>query len=98
MEIWNQLLQGFVTAGTPVNLLWAFVGCALGTAVGVLHLQTALLHWISSADPDTNRSAGLHSWTVVLPKQCHRGLLEFACCRSDLFKSIFSLRLRKKQH
>ncbi|MDP3616384.1 MAG: tripartite tricarboxylate transporter permease, partial [Rhodoferax sp.] len=36
MEIWNQLLQGFITAGTPVNLLWAFVGCALGTAVGVL--------------------------------------------------------------
>jgi putative tricarboxylic transport membrane protein len=36
MEIWNQLLQGFATAGTPVNLLWAFLGCALGTAVGVL--------------------------------------------------------------
>jgi putative tricarboxylic transport membrane protein len=36
MEILNQLLQGFVTAGTPVNLLWAFVGCALGTAIGVL--------------------------------------------------------------
>ena len=27
MDIWNQLLQGFMTAGTPVNLLWAFVGC-----------------------------------------------------------------------
>ena len=36
MEIWDQLLQGFATAGTPVNLMWAFVGCALGTAVGVL--------------------------------------------------------------
>ena len=36
MDIWNQLLGGFVTAGTPVNLLWAFVGCALGTAIGVL--------------------------------------------------------------
>ncbi|MDO8286464.1 MAG: tripartite tricarboxylate transporter permease [Rhodoferax sp.] len=36
MDIWGQLLQGFATAGTPVNLLWAFVGCALGTAVGVL--------------------------------------------------------------
>ena len=35
MDIWNQLLQGFMTAGTPVNLLWAFVGCALGTAIGV---------------------------------------------------------------
>ncbi|MDP3084089.1 MAG: tripartite tricarboxylate transporter permease [Rubrivivax sp.] len=36
MDIWNQLLGGFVTAGTPINLMWAFLGCALGTAVGVL--------------------------------------------------------------
>ena len=36
MELWNNLLGGFVTAGTPINLLWAFVGCALGTAIGVL--------------------------------------------------------------
>ena len=36
MDIWNQLLGGFATAGTPVNLLWAFVGCALGTGIGVL--------------------------------------------------------------
>jgi len=36
MDILNLLLQGFATAGTPVNLLWAFVGCALGTAIGVL--------------------------------------------------------------
>lgn len=36
LDIWNQLLGGFVTAGTPVNLMWAFVGCALGTAIGVL--------------------------------------------------------------
>jgi len=36
MDVWNLLLHGFATAGTPVNLLWAFVGCALGTAVGVL--------------------------------------------------------------
>lgn len=36
MDILNLLLQGFATAGTPINLLWAFVGCALGTAVGVL--------------------------------------------------------------
>jgi putative tricarboxylic transport membrane protein len=29
MDIWNQLLLGgFATAGTPINLLWAFVGCA----------------------------------------------------------------------
>ena len=36
MEIWNLLLQGFATAGTPVNLLWALLGCTIGTAVGVL--------------------------------------------------------------
>ncbi|MCK6426028.1 MAG: tripartite tricarboxylate transporter permease [Burkholderiaceae bacterium] len=36
MELWTQLLGGFATAATPVNLMWAFVGCALGTAIGVL--------------------------------------------------------------
>jgi len=36
VDIWNQLLQGFATAGTPINLMWAFIGCAIGTAVGVL--------------------------------------------------------------
>jgi putative tricarboxylic transport membrane protein len=36
MDIVNLLLQGFATAGTPVNLMWAFVGCAVGTAIGVL--------------------------------------------------------------
>ncbi|MFM2340546.1 MAG: hypothetical protein RLZZ592_199 [Pseudomonadota bacterium] len=36
MDIWSQLINGFMTAGTPVNLLWALVGCTLGTAVGVL--------------------------------------------------------------
>jgi putative tricarboxylic transport membrane protein len=36
MDVWNQLMAGFATAATPINLLWAFVGCAVGTAVGVL--------------------------------------------------------------
>jgi putative tricarboxylic transport membrane protein len=36
MDIWNNLLQGFITAGTPINLLWALLGCTIGTAVGVL--------------------------------------------------------------
>ncbi|MGA0569249.1 tripartite tricarboxylate transporter permease [Variovorax sp. VNK109] len=36
MDILNQLLAGFATAATPINLLWAFVGCIIGTAVGVL--------------------------------------------------------------
>src|SRR5882757_906817 len=36
MDILNALMHGFATAITPVNLLWAFIGCVLGTAVGVL--------------------------------------------------------------
>ncbi len=36
MDILNQLMHGFATAATPINLLWAFVGCMVGTAVGVL--------------------------------------------------------------
>jgi len=36
LETWNNLLGGFMTAGTPINLLWALAGCALGTAIGVL--------------------------------------------------------------
>ncbi|AEG92649.1 tripartite tricarboxylate transporter permease [Ramlibacter tataouinensis] len=36
MDILDALLQGFATAISPANLLWALVGCALGTAVGVL--------------------------------------------------------------
>jgi putative tricarboxylic transport membrane protein len=35
-ELLANLAGGFATAGTPVNLLWAFIGCALGTAIGVL--------------------------------------------------------------
>jgi putative tricarboxylic transport membrane protein len=35
-ELLANLAGGFATAGTPINLLWAFVGCALGTAIGVL--------------------------------------------------------------
>ena len=36
MDILDQLLNGFATAGTPINLLWALLGCTLGTAIGVL--------------------------------------------------------------
>jgi putative tricarboxylic transport membrane protein len=35
-ELLGNLAGGFATAATPVNLLWAFIGCALGTAIGVL--------------------------------------------------------------
>jgi putative tricarboxylic transport membrane protein len=36
MDIFNALMGGFATAISPINLLWAFIGCVLGTAVGVL--------------------------------------------------------------
>ena len=36
MDILNQLLGGFAVALQPMNLFWAFIGCGLGTAVGVL--------------------------------------------------------------
>jgi putative tricarboxylic transport membrane protein len=29
-------MGGFATAATPINLLWAFIGCVVGTAIGVL--------------------------------------------------------------
>lgn len=36
MDTWNALLQGFAVAATPINLVWALLGCTIGTAVGVL--------------------------------------------------------------
>jgi putative tricarboxylic transport membrane protein len=36
MDAFNLLMQGFATAATPMNLLYAFIGVLLGTAVGVL--------------------------------------------------------------
>ena len=36
MDSLNQLLEGFATAATPTNLLFAFIGVLLGTAIGVL--------------------------------------------------------------
>ncbi|MFZ4439865.1 MAG: tripartite tricarboxylate transporter permease [Syntrophales bacterium] len=36
MEIFDGLLLGFQVAGTPTNLFFALLGCALGTLVGVM--------------------------------------------------------------
>ncbi|MCU0773316.1 MAG: tripartite tricarboxylate transporter permease [Ideonella sp.] len=36
MDTWTQLMGGFAAAATPVNLMWAFIGCVIGTAIGVL--------------------------------------------------------------
>ena len=48
MDTWASLADGFSTALTPMNLLWALIGVLLGTAVGVLPglgtaMTTALL-------------------------------------------------------
>jgi putative tricarboxylic transport membrane protein len=36
MDTWSLLVDGFATAVTPMNLLYALIGVLLGTAVGVL--------------------------------------------------------------
>jgi len=36
METFDLLMQGFASAITPTNLLWALLGVTIGTAVGVL--------------------------------------------------------------
>ena len=36
MDTLNALASGFGHAITPINLLWAFAGCFIGTAIGVL--------------------------------------------------------------
>src|SRR3989442_1425946 len=36
MEIFNNLVMGFGVAITPINLLYALIGCLLGTLIGVL--------------------------------------------------------------
>src|SRR5947208_14248095 len=36
MEIFHNLVMGFGVALTPVNLLYALIGCLLGTLIGVL--------------------------------------------------------------
>src|SRR3954467_8534324 len=36
MDLVSNLMTGFGVAVTPVNLLYAFIGCILGTLIGVL--------------------------------------------------------------
>ncbi|MES2582641.1 MAG: tripartite tricarboxylate transporter permease [Pseudomonadota bacterium] len=36
MDLFNNLALGFSVAFTPVNLMYAFIGCFLGTVIGVL--------------------------------------------------------------
>src|SRR5215211_6135299 len=37
MKLLNHLALGFGVAFTPVNLMYGFIGCMLGTLIGVLH-------------------------------------------------------------
>ena len=48
------------------------------------------------ADPDTNRSAGLHSCPWYSPQGCHERRIELARCRSDLFTASLNSRLARK--
>ena len=36
MDLFNNLALGFGVAFTPINLMYAFIGCLLGTLIGVL--------------------------------------------------------------
>ncbi|MCW5631614.1 MAG: tripartite tricarboxylate transporter permease, partial [Rhodoferax sp.] len=36
MELFSHLSIGFGVAFTPINLLYAFIGCLMGTLIGVL--------------------------------------------------------------
>jgi putative tricarboxylic transport membrane protein len=36
MDAFSSLIEGFATALTPTNLMFAFIGVLLGTAIGVL--------------------------------------------------------------
>ena len=36
MDLFNNLSLGFGVAFTQVNLMYAFIGCLLGTSIGVL--------------------------------------------------------------
>ena len=36
MDLLANLATGFAVAGTPINLLYALIGCLLGTLIGVL--------------------------------------------------------------
>jgi len=36
MDLLNNLALGFGVAFTPINLMYCFIGCILGTLIGVL--------------------------------------------------------------
>jgi putative tricarboxylic transport membrane protein len=36
MDVLSSLAQGFLTALTPMNLMWCLLGTTLGTAIGIL--------------------------------------------------------------
>src|SRR3990172_9427423 len=36
MDFWSNFVTGFSIAATPMNLVYAFIGCLVGTLIGVL--------------------------------------------------------------
>ena len=67
METFQHLMGGFATALSPLNLLFATIGCILGTLIGVLPglgpaAGTALLIPITfKLDPTAARCIALRS-------------------------------------
>jgi len=57
-------------------------GC--GATENRLHIYKRPCCTPAGADPDTNRSVGLHSIAVLGRRGRHAGLVEFTGCRSDL--------------
>ena len=56
LELWNNLLGGFATAATPINLLWALLGCTIGTAVGDVELDLQVtLDTVERSDQQAGR-------------------------------------------
>ena len=95
------LLQGLpLPSRLAVEFLGWFSFASYGRHVGLkvgarrqknrLHIYKRPCCTPAGADPDTNRSAGLHSIAVLGRRGPHAGLVEFTGCRSDL-----SMHLRK---
>jgi len=54
------------------------------------HLQAALLHSGSGAGPDTNRSAGLHSFAAVATTGAAQGLSSCLAGRAQPLAGLFA--------
>ena len=62
-----------------------------------LHIYRRPCCTTEGADPDTNRSVGLHWFLWSLPIGCHKKLVEFSRRRSELFFASSDSRLARNQ-